>query len=260
MAQKTVLVTGASRGIGKATAEQFAQHGWRVYAAVRDIRSVTFSHPEISVIQLDVDSPGSIHRAFHLMKTKLDAVVNNAAFGLYGPLEALTDQEVEAHFTTNVLGVLRVTRAALPHMQRGGVIVNMCSIYGRMGVPFYSVYSSTKFAVRGLSESLYHELKAKGLRVKVIEASTVKTDFFTADKERLITGYESMSKRVEKWYDEHVSEADDPSVVAKLIVQAAMDGKDDLYYRPKKARWPLLAKKLLPTNYLVRKFRDKFYV
>jgi NAD(P)-dependent dehydrogenase (short-subunit alcohol dehydrogenase family) len=253
--RKTVLVTGASKGIGKATAEYFAAKGWHVYAAVREMRGVHFNDPAIQVVQMDVDSIGSIHRAFHLLKNKLDVVVNNAGFGLYGPFDSYTDSELEKQFSTNVLGVLRVTKAALPLLHKDATVVNISSVAGRVGLPYYSAYSASKFAVEGLSEALYYELAERHVRVKVVEPSTVKTDFFDPKK----TAEHGLGKRLFALYSKAFRTGDEPETIAALIYSAATDGKDQLYYRPSKARRLLLAKKLLPANWFPKRYKRELY-
>lgn len=242
----TVLITGASKGIGKATAEHFAKNGWRVYAAVRDMRGVHFTHPEITVIQMDVDSPGSIMRAFHLLKTKIDVLVNNAGFGLYGPFESYSEHELEHQFKTNVLGVARVSRAALPLMQPNGVLINVSSVAGRIGMPYYSLYSSSKFAVEGLTEALHYELASRPIRVKLVAPSTVRTNFFNT--RAAAPTHTAQGKALTAFYEQQFSQGDEADTIAKLIYRAATDGSTKLFYAPKRAHAALLLKRLLPAN------------
>jgi NAD(P)-dependent dehydrogenase (short-subunit alcohol dehydrogenase family) len=256
--RKSVLITGASRGIGKATAEYFAAHGWYVYAGVRDMRGVRFDHPEIQVVQMDVDSSGSVSRAFHLMKAKLDVVVNNAGIALYGPFESYTERELEQQYSTNVLGVVRVLKAAIPVMNPQGVLINVSSLAGRHGLPNFSAYSSTKFAIEGLSEALYYELSVRQLHVKVVEPALVNTQMVTADVKKA-PGYEAFNKKVEAWWEKTFPKADEPEVVAKMIYTAATDGKDQLYYQAPKAKSLIRAKKLWPSNWFAKRYKQHLH-
>lgn len=254
--RKTVLITGASRGIGRDAAELFARNGWRVFAAVREMRGVRFDSPEISLVQMDVDSLPSIQRAFQLAGKRFDAVVNNAGFGLYGPFESYSDKDMETQIRTNVLGVARVTKTAIPYMNLGGVIINISSVLGHIGAPCYSMYSASKFAVVGMSEALSHELAGKKLRVKIVEPAAVNTGFFkTPDKPP--PEYAALSRKADAYYRKSFNKGDDAQVISRLIFTAATDGKDKLYYRPRAAKMPLFLKKLLPSERFVRYIRGK---
>ncbi len=173
---KTVLITGASSGIGEAAAQYFVTQGWRVFATAR--------HPEklgawsrasqVVPLALDVTNPESVRSAIAETlreSTSLDVLVNNAGVGLAGPLEAITATEMEEHFQTNLFGTVRVIQEVLPvfRKQGHGVIVNVSSVSGRFGVPFLSPYCAGKFAMEGLSESLYYELRPFKIRIKLIE-------------------------------------------------------------------------------------------
>ncbi len=253
MIAKTVLITGCSKGIGKATAIRFADAGWRVYAGVRDLRSAQFSHPNIVVVQIDVGSPGSIHRCFHLLKGKIDVVVNNAGFGLWGPLESYTEQELEEQVKVNILGAARVTRASLAYLAPKATIVNVASVVGHIGMPYYSMYAATKFAIVGMSESLSLEFAPKGIRVKLVEPGAVKTEFFHASQPN-----DSFGKRLHAYYTKAFAEGDDPLAIAELILRAATDEKDTFAYRPKRARRILALAKYLPSELVRRQLRKRF--
>ena len=181
---RTVLITGASTGIGRATAQHFQTQGWNVVATMRspedgaDLATL----PRVIVTRLDVTDSSSISAAVAEARAAfggIDVLVNNAGFGAYGPLE-ITDMEViRRQFDTNVIGLLEVTKAVLPTMreQRSGVVVNISSVGGRMAFPLGSLYHGSKFAVEGLSEALTYELAPLGISVKVIEPGLVDTDF-----------------------------------------------------------------------------------
>lgn len=180
----TVLITGASTGIGRATAERFLEGGWNVAATMRspdDAGSLAHS-PSALVTRLDVTEPASITKAVTETVERfgsIDALVNNAGFGAYGALEITSSETIRRQFDTNVIGLLDVTRAVLPIMrnQGHGVIVNISSVGGRMAFPLGSLYHGSKFAVEGISEALVYELSPLGIRVKVVEPGLVDTDF-----------------------------------------------------------------------------------
>jgi len=180
---KTVLITGCSSGIGAASAEYFAAREWNVAATMRNpAASALKNAPNLKLFALDVTDPASIEKAvgqaIATFRT-IDALVNNAGYGLYGPFETASREAIERQFKTNVFGLFDVTRAVLPAMraQRSGVIVNISSIGGLTTFPLNSLYHATKFALIGFSESLGFELAPFGIRVKVVAPGGVATDF-----------------------------------------------------------------------------------
>ena len=181
---RTVLITGASTGIGRATAERFHREGWNVGATMRspdDGRELS-QLPNVHVTRLDVTDQESITTAVAEVSERfgsIDVLVNNAGFGAYGPLEITSSETIRRQFDTNVIGLLEVTRAVIPIMrsQGDGVIVNISSMGGRMAFPFGSLYHGSKFAVEGISEALVYEMMPLGITVKVVEPGAVATDF-----------------------------------------------------------------------------------
>src|SRR5215216_677679 len=182
---KTILITGASTGIGKATALLFQQRGWKVAATMRspekadDLKGLN----NLACIRLDVTDISSIRQAITDVISQfgsIDAVVNNAGYGMVGPFEASTVEQVERQFATNVFGLMNVTRELLPHFRaRGaGTFINISSMGGRITFPLYSVYHATKWAVEGFSESLQFELRQLNIKVKIVEPGPIKTDFY----------------------------------------------------------------------------------
>jgi NAD(P)-dependent dehydrogenase (short-subunit alcohol dehydrogenase family) len=182
---KTILITGASSGIGKATALHFAARGWRVIATMRDPSKSPFGGTEgISVIPLDVTDPESVRRAVveaRKISDRIEVLLNNAGYGLRGIFEAYTPGQIDAQFSTNVFGLIDVVRAFLPALraQGGGTIINVSSVGGRIGFPLYSLYQASKFAVEGFTEALAYELEAFGIKLKLIEPGFIRTDFHT---------------------------------------------------------------------------------
>jgi len=177
--RKVVLVTGASSGIGKATAKLLAQSGYRVFGTSRHPGEKT--EPGIEMICMDADSDESVSAAIGYVIASaggLDAVINNAGWALNGPIEETSIAEARALMETNFFGVLRVCREVLPILrQRGrGNIINISSLSGTFGTPFSGLYSASKFAVEGLSEALSLETRRSGLSVSLIEPGDIDTD------------------------------------------------------------------------------------
>ena len=181
---RTAFITGASTGIGRATAQRFQAEGWNVVATMRSPEdgAALADLPGVLVTRLDVTDSSSISAAVAEARAAfggIDVLVNNAGFGAYGPLEVTDMEVVRRQFDTNVIGLLEVTQAVLPTMreQHSGVIVNISSVGGRMTFPLGSLYHGSKYAVEGLSEALTYELAPFGISVKIIEPGRVDTDF-----------------------------------------------------------------------------------
>jgi len=184
---KIWFITGASRGIGALITKEALACGDAVVATARNPEPLAAefgSHPNLLVAKLDVTDEEQARAAAEqaiLRFGRIDVLVNNAGYGLLGAVEEATASEVEAVFATNVFGLLKVTRAVLPHMrrQRSGHIVNFSSVGGFFGYPGWGVYGSTKFAVEGLSESLAAEIKPFGIKVTIIRPGFFRTDFLS---------------------------------------------------------------------------------
>jgi len=240
---KTILITGASTGIGRATALLFQKTGWNVVATMRDParETVLSTLPNVLVQALDVTDRSSIEAAVKATLSRfggLDVLLNNAGYGLFGPMEAVTPEQLERQYETNVYGPVYAMQAALPHLRakRSGVIINVSSIGGRMTFPFNSLYHGTKFALEGISESLAIELAPHGVRVKIVEPGGVKTDFAgrSLDVMQLpgLHAYDASLKGIMSVFSDPerrsgYSEADD---IARIIFEAATDGSDRLRY------------------------------
>lgn len=180
---RVALVTGASSGIGEATARQLIAAGWRVYAGARRVdRMQPLAAAGARLLALDVTDDASMQQAIDTIRRdegRLDALVNNAGYGSYGALEEVPLDEGRRQFEVNVFGLARLTQLSLPVMraQRSGRIVNITSIGGKIGEPFGSWYHATKFAVEGLSDSLRMELHPFGIDVVIIEPGAIKTEW-----------------------------------------------------------------------------------
>src|SRR5437867_12931452 len=181
--ERIALVTGASSGIGEATAKRLAMAGYKVYGTSR--RGMQPGQRNFQMLPLDVTSDESVEAAVRELirrEGRIDLLVNNAGFGVApGGAEESSIEQAKAIFETNFFGLIRVTRAVVPHMrrQRSGRIINIGSVLGLLPMPYGALYAATKHAVEGYSESLDHELRTRGIRVAVIEPAYTKTQFDT---------------------------------------------------------------------------------
>ena len=232
---KTVLITGASSGIGRASADLFLKRGWNVVATARrpEVLSEWASSDRALALRLDVTDPASIAAAVGTAQARfggIDVLVNNAGVGLAGPIEAVTPAELKAHFDTNFFGLVDVTRAVLPGMRAGrnGLIINVTSIVGRFGVPFLAPYNAAKFAVEGLTEGMHYELKPFGIRVKLIEPGGVRSEF--AHPWSMNPAYEPAQSAVKAVMTAGGASSPGPEGVAEVILKAAQDRSDRLRY------------------------------
>jgi len=221
---QVVLVTGASSGIGRACSDLLAHNGFTVYGASRSAKEGTTPGGWTS-LRMDVRDAGSVAEGVArivALAGRLDAVVNNAGFGIAGPVEDTTIEEAKDLFETNFFGALRVCRAVLPlfRAQGHGIIVNVSSIGGRIGLPFQALYSASKFALEGLSEALRMEVKPLGIRVVLVEPGDTRTPF-TAHR-RLTRVTEAYGERFARALDRVERDEEGgshPDAVAKLVLR-----------------------------------------
>jgi len=240
MNNHTILVTGASSGLGRATATLFQAKGWNVIATMRtpDEETELAQLDRTLVTRLDVQDVASIEAAVEAgieRFGRIDALVNNAGYGAYGPLEATPLDAIRRQFDVNVLGLLATTKAVLPHFRanRSGTIVNVSSGGGRIAFPLGTLYHGSKFAVEGLSEALHYELGSFGVRVKIIEPGGIKTDFGNAldfSNDEKLTEYQPLVKKVFEVLVPMMERGSTPELVAGVIFGAVTDGKDQLRY------------------------------
>lgn len=265
--RSTVLITGASSGIGKAAALLFRERGWNVVATLRSPEKAPDLHglERLVCMRLDVTEPATIAAAIAQAIEKfgaIDAVVNNAGYALMGPFESCTLDQIRKQFETNVFGLMAVSQAVLPHFRarKSGTLINISSIGGRLTFPLYSLYHSTKWAVEGFSESLQYELAPLGIRVKIVEPGPIKTDFYERSADRTLTldpDYQGFYDRVMPKMDRAGSTGSPPEVVAEVIFKAAMDKSDRLRYAAGKSSGLLLTlRKLLPESWFYQFIRQ----
>jgi NAD(P)-dependent dehydrogenase (short-subunit alcohol dehydrogenase family) len=236
---KTLFITGASTGIGRAAVLYFRDKGWNVAATMRNpSEHIDLASSAVRTIPLDVTKPSTIRPAFDQALQafgQIDVLVNNAGYGAFGPLEAASNEQIDRQYTTNVTGLLYVTREFLPHFRerRSGVIINISSVGGRATFPLYSLYHGTKWAVEGLSEALNYELAPFGIRVKVVEPGAIKTDFGSRSLDILhkdgLDVYDDMIGKIRAAWT-GLRGFSSPELVADVIYTAATDGTDQLRY------------------------------
>ena len=235
-ARPVALVTGASSGIGKATAGALTAAGFAVIGTSRDASRV--APPDgVSFLDLDVTSEASVTAAVEQVVAqfgRIDVLVNNAGMGAVGAAEESSVALAQDVFDVNVFGVMRMTKAVLPHMraQGRGRIINVSSVVGFLPSPYMAVYAGSKHAIEGYSESLDHEVREHGVRALLVEPAYTSTGF-EANSPRPDTPlqvYADQRRAYDRMMETAIKDGDDPAIVAKVIVAAATDPKPKLRY------------------------------
>ena len=236
MKGQTILITGATAGIGRHAALTFAARGHRVIASGRNRAALTTLHaqsPQIDVMELDVADAASVADAVvevdRLTDGRgIDVLVNNAGYGLVGPLAEISDAKLREQFDVNVFGLMSVTRAFLPRMmqRRSGRIVNVTSVSGRISLPLFGAYHASKWAVETLSDSLRMELRPFGIQVVVIEPGTIRTEFTDRSKreagavEAQGSPYAPVYAALEATTEKVMAQAVGPEVISQAMLRA----------------------------------------
>jgi NAD(P)-dependent dehydrogenase (short-subunit alcohol dehydrogenase family) len=230
------LVTGASSGIGNVAAGALAEAGFEVIGTSRGTADIDY-RDGVTFLGLDVTSDESVAALVQRVLERfgrLDVLVNNAGVGASGAAEENSLSQIQRLFDTNVFGVIRMTKAVLPHMraQGGGRIINISSVYGFLPAPFMAAYSATKHAIEGYSESVDHEVREHGVRVLVVEPAGTRTAFDdnTPPPDTPLPVYAQQRHTVGEVVAAAVNDGDDPGTVAKAIVAAATSPKPKLRY------------------------------
>ena len=230
------LVTGASSGIGEATAQRLAMAGYKVYGTSR--RGAQAGKRSFEMLPLDVTSDESVEAAVgEVMRLhgRIDLLVNNAGFGVApAGAEESSIEQARSIFETNFFGIVRMTRAVVPHMrhQGGGRIINISSVLGFLPMPYMAFYAATKHAIECYSESLDHELRTSGIRVSVIEPAYPKTQFDAnlLEPDSKLEEYREVPAALAKKMQEVVEAGDEPGVVADVVLKAASAARPKLRY------------------------------
>jgi len=232
--EKIAIVTGSSSGIGFETALALAREGYYTYATMRDTKKgnqineiAKKENLKLEVIELDVDKDKTVQDAINKImkeKNRIDVLVNNAGYTLFGCLEDLSMDVLKAQFETNFFGVVRTSQAVIPIMrkQKSGTIVNISSVAGRIGFPVSPAYISSKFALEGLSESMRYELSPFGINTIIIEPGVIKTNFMSSMKKSMKpdSAYKEITEKVIMGISMMAEMGTPPQEVAKTIIKA----------------------------------------
>ena len=272
-----VLITGCSSGFGMLSAARLAVAGHTVYASMRNLQKrealleeVKRRGGELKLLKLDVTDNATIDDAMNKIeseKGRLDILINNAGYGLGGFFEDVSEREFRDQMETNFFGVLKVTRRALPLMRKtsansdGAKIINISSVQGRAPVPGLGAYATSKWAMEGFSEALYHELAPFGIHVVIVEPGSYQTEIFTSNAhvakqaENAESPYRRFSEAFKRKIDSMtkggaVGMGDDPEVVSELIEKIVESRSPKLrYVVGKQARLRILLRAFLPTKH-----------
>lgn len=230
---KTLLITGASSGIGKETAKLMVENGYRVYGASRRLEKMQdLKDLGVKLLQMDVtDDQSMVDGIQKILKNegRIDVLINNAGYGSYGALEDVSMEEAKYQFEVNIFGLARLTQLVLPQMrkQMGGRIINISSIGGSIGEPHGAWYHATKYALEGLSDSLRLELKQFNIDVVLIKPGAILTEWNGIARDNLLkvsgnTAYNELAHKHFKMLERADAQGSDPIVVAKTILRASM--------------------------------------
>ena len=263
----SVLITGCSSGIGRATALYFQQNGWRVFATLRQVEAEQELNQleGVTCLPLDVTNEAQVQHTIAqvLAAGPLDVVVSNAGYGTIGAFEAATTEQILQQFDTNLFGAMRVIRAVLPHFRerRQGTIVQVGSWGGRVALPLGSVYHGSQWALQGFLESLHYELRQFGIRVKIIEPGPTQTDFFGRSQVFFdrpdFNVYEAYVARTMANLQQMGIDAPGAEDVAEVVYRAATSSSSKLRYPVGIAsRW-FRWRKWLPASWFRRLVRSK---
>lgn len=257
----TVFITGASSGIGKASATYFSEKGWQVVATVREKdqtrETLGFNERVLVVPGVDITKPQTVKKAVNAGIKEfsgIDALINNAGFGLIGAVETCSDEQIRAQFEVNTFGHITVLKALLPHFreQNSGCILNITSIGGRITFPFFGYYNASKYAMEAVSEALWYELSETGIRVKVFEPGFTRTGFATKGMQlgsRNLSFYNKAIKKLKERLESGTQQGggSDPADIAEEIFKAVNDDSRQLRYHSGSLSGPLLfARKYFP--------------
>ena len=234
---KTIFITGASAGLGKATAKLFQSKGWRVIATMRTPEKETELNQleNITLLPLDVTNTGQIEAtvqaAIHL--GNIDVVFNNAGYGLIGPLESYTEEQVRGQFETNFFGVIWVTKAFIPYFKerKNGLFITTTSLCGLTSYPLCSIYNASKWALEGWSESMSYDLARFNIGIKTVAPGGIRSNYMNVMKVTEDKAYDALMQRLtEGFTDGTLMEFSESALIAEVVYKAATDEKDQLRY------------------------------
>ena len=238
MTQRAVFITGSSSGLGRAAAKLFSARGWKVFATMRNPEKEKELADLAGVVlfPLDITQPAQIERAVAAaISGGVDVVFNNAGYGMAGPLEGMSDEQILRMVNTNLMGAIRTTKAFIRYFRekRAGLFINTTSIGGLITVPFNSIYHATKWALEGWSESMAFELNQLGIGMKTVSPGGMKTDFFTRSFDAgRHPAYDGLVDKVMGAVTDpkQMETYSTPEQIAEVVYEAATDGRDQLRY------------------------------
>nr|WP_297306353.1 SDR family oxidoreductase [uncultured Flavobacterium sp.] len=252
--KKVVLITGGSSGIGRKVGEYLQDKGFIVYGTSRNPENVKDS--KIKLVALDVREKQSIVSAIETVianEKRLDVVINNAGVGITGPLEEIPTEEIRNNFETNVFGPIEVMKAALPQMrvQKSGLIINVTSIAGYMGLPFRSVYSSSKAALEIITEAIRMEVKGFGIQITNVAPGDFATDIASRRFHAPVienSPYEKVYNQQLQTINEHVNDGNDPIEMAEAIYKIINTQEPNVHYKVGAfmQKFSIVLKRILP--------------
>lgn len=234
---KTIFITGASAGLGKATAKLFQARGWKVIATMRTPQKETELNQldHVTLLALDVTDAEQVKATINnLLKTEeIDVVFNNAGYGLIGPMEGYSEDQILKQFDTNVFGVFRVVQAFIPYFKakKQGLFITTTSICGIASTPLSSVYCASKWALEGWSEGMSYDLAQCGIGIKTVAPGGIKSNYMNVMEVVADPAYDSLNARMmEGFTDGTLMQFSEPEVIAAVVFEAATDGRDQLRY------------------------------
>ncbi|MDJ1501629.1 SDR family oxidoreductase [Xanthocytophaga agilis] len=264
---KTIFITGASTGLGKATAKLFHNKGWNIIATMRNPEKETELNrlENITVLPLDVTNLEQIESTVQhaLSLGEIDVVFNNAGYGLIGPLEALSDEQITKQLNTNLLGVIRVTKAFIPYFRnkKAGTFISTTSLGGLVTFPLGSIYHAAKWALEGWSESMSFELNAHGVYIKTVAPGGIKTDFMSRSMEfSTIPEYAIISEPMMSNSETMLAAGAMPEDIAAIVYEAATDGENKVRYVAGEDAKAMYAKRLEIGNEGFRAFMKDIFL
>ena len=239
--EKIALVTGSSSGIGLETSLSLARNGFYTFATMRDLKKsekikekIENENLTMEILELDVDNDQSVNTAVKTIlekKERIDVLVNNAGYGMWGTVEDVSMNEFKEQFETNFFSIIRLIQKVSPVMRKqgSGTMINVSSVAGRIGFPVSPAYISSKFALEGLSESLRFELMPFGVNVVIIEPGVIKTNFFNSmklsEKSQQDSVYKDITEKVISGVKMMAEMGTDPKEVANTIIKALKEEK-----------------------------------